>query len=131
MKDIAQLLRDPDTTVAVVGATDHPAKYGGIIYRDLKRKGFRVFAVNPNRTTVDGDTAYATLEDIPERPTIVDYVVPASETMLMLGDAEELGLMNAWVQPGAESPAVLSFLQEHGFNYLAGACIMVESRVLA
>ena len=45
--DISRLLQDPATTVAVVGATDNPAKYGAKIYRDLKGKGFTVYAVNP------------------------------------------------------------------------------------
>ena len=47
--DFAALLTDPATTIAVVGATDDPAKFGGRIYRDLKGKGFRVLAVNPRR----------------------------------------------------------------------------------
>ena len=55
MKDILQLLEEPDTTVAVAGATDNPSKYGSVIYRDLKLKGFTVYPVNPHRTTVDGD----------------------------------------------------------------------------
>ena len=55
MNDIASLLHRDDTTIAIVGATDDPAKYGSVIYRDLKHKGFEVFAVNPNRDTVDGD----------------------------------------------------------------------------
>ena len=33
---------DRATYLAVVGATDDPAKFGGRIYRDLKAKGFRV-----------------------------------------------------------------------------------------
>ena len=40
MNDIATLLNRDDTTIAVVGATDDPHKYGSVIYRDLKRKGF-------------------------------------------------------------------------------------------
>ena len=50
MKDLIVLLGEPNTTVAVVGASDNPSKFGNIIYRDLRRKGFVVFAVNPNRT---------------------------------------------------------------------------------
>lgn len=56
-KDIASLLGEEGTTVAVVGATDNPAKYGYVIYRDLKRKGYRVFPVNPGRAAVDSDPA--------------------------------------------------------------------------
>lgn len=129
MIDIAQLLQRPDTTVAVVGATDNPAKYGHEIYRDLKLKGFVVWPVNPGRETVDGDKAYASVADLPEAPTIVDLVVPPAVTLKVLARCKELGFMNVWVQPGAENPEVLRYLRENGFNYLANACIMVESRV--
>jgi len=130
VKDIATLLRDPDTTVAVVGATDNAAKYGSIIYRDLKDKGFRVFAVNPFRDTVDGDPCYHSLEELPESPTIVDYVVPPKRTLETLTEAKRLGYMNAWVQPGAADDEVRAYVAENGFNALIDACIMVRTRSL-
>ncbi|MFQ5751314.1 MAG: CoA-binding protein [bacterium] len=129
MKDVAALLEEPQTTIALVGATDNPSKYGYVIYRDLKRKGFTVYPVNPHRATVDGDRAFATLADIPLKPTIVNFVVPPQFTLKILQQCLELDLMNVWVQPGAESPEVLTFLQQHDFNYLANACIMVQSRL--
>ena len=128
MADIANLLQDPATTVAVVGATDDRTKYGSIIYRDLKSKGFTVLPVNKSRSTVDGDLAYPTLADLPEAPTIVNIVVPPAETMSVLDDARNLGYMNVWIQPGAENGAVHEYLAEHPFNALVGACIMVRSR---
>jgi predicted CoA-binding protein len=126
--DIAQLLTEPDTSVAVIGATDNPAKYGSVIYRDLKRKGIRVIPINPNRATVDGDPAFSDLDALTERPTILNFVVPPDRTLVVLKDALRLGYENIWLQPGAESPAVMSFIQENDFNYLANACIMVQSR---
>jgi predicted CoA-binding protein len=132
MKDIARLLEEPDTTVAVVGATDNPSKYGHVIYRDLKRKGFQVYPVNPRRERVDGDRAYPSLmalAAVPVEPTIVNIVVPPAITESVLKDCLALDLRNVWLQPGAESPKSLEFLQEHGFNYLANACIMVASRL--
>ena len=129
MSTIAALLHEPDTSVAVIGATDSPGKYGGIIYRDLKAKGFTVFAVNPGAETVDGDPSYPSLADLPQRPTIVNFVVPPPVTLQTLRTAKELGMMNAWVQPGAENREVLDYLEEQEFDYLARACIMVESLV--
>jgi predicted CoA-binding protein len=129
MEDIATLLTKPDTTVAVVGASDDPDKYGAVVYRDLKAKGFTVFAVNPNRDEVDGDPSYPSLAALPEKPTIVDFVVPPPVTLGVLHACLDLGLTNVWIQPGAESPAVLAFVQEHEFNYMANACIMVQSRL--
>ncbi len=57
MKDITQLLEEPNVTIAIVGAMDNPSKYGYVIYRDSKLEGFRVFPVNPNRSSIDGDKA--------------------------------------------------------------------------
>jgi hypothetical protein len=129
MKDIATLLDDPETTVAVVGANDNPTKFGAVIYRDLKRKGITVYPINPNRKTVDGDAAYPTLADLPVQPTIVNFVVPPTTTLEILEECLQRGLKNVWLQPGAESPEVLTFLQTNRFNYLANACIMVQSRM--
>lgn len=131
MNDIASLLHRDDTTVAVVGATDDPAKYGSVIYRDLKQKGFEVFAVNPNRATVAGDHAYDSLAELPVKPTIVNIVVPPEVALVVLRKAKQLGYSNVWLQPGAESPEVMAYLSANGFNYLANTCIMVRSRTRA
>lgn len=128
MTDIASLLHEDDTTVAVVGATDDSSKYGSVIYRDLKSKGFTVYPVNPNRGTVDGDPAYPSLAELPDRPTIVNIVVPPEQTLRVLRDAKAAGITNAWIQPGAGGGEVVEYLEANGFTYLANACIMVRSR---
>lgn len=127
MEHITSLLAAPGATVAVVGATDSLYKYGSRIYRDLKAKGYPVYAVNPYRDTVDGDPAFATLADLPEEPTVIDFVVPPDQTLEVLEQALALGYNNVWVQPGAESARVVEFLDDHGFNYLVDACIMVSA----
>jgi predicted CoA-binding protein len=129
METISTLLDEGNPVIAIVGATDNPAKYGNRIYRDLKGKGYRVYPVNPTRDTIDGDPAYADLADLPETPDIVNYVVPPPRTLRLLKRAKELGLTRVWVQPGAENADVMAYLNDNGFDYLANACIMVRSRV--
>ena len=131
MDPVTRLLAEPDPTIAVVGATDRLDAYGARIYRDLKAKGYRVMAVNPTRDTVDSDPAYRSLSDLPEAPSIVNYVIPPPRTRRVLEEALRLGYTTAWVQPGAEDDEVVRFLDEHGFESLVGACIMVESRAIA
>jgi predicted CoA-binding protein len=131
MKDLTSLLTEPGTSIAVVGATDHPAKYGGIIYRDMKAKGFPVFAVNPNRSTVDGDPCWPTVKDLPEKPTIVVLVVHARDGLDVLEDCAEAGLRNIWVQPGASSSKLVEKLDGGDFDWLANACVMVRARTAA
>ena len=129
MDALTEILSDVSATVAVVGATDNPAKYGSVIYRDLKRKGYRVLAVNPGRDTVDGDPAYATVADLPIAPDIIDLVVPANIGIEVVRQALDIGYDRIWVQPGAESPELLTLLQQEGAEYLADACIMARTRV--
>lgn len=128
MTDLTPLLAEPGTSIAVIGATDHPTKYGGIIYRDLKAKGFPVFAVNPYRRTVDGDQCWAKVTDLPSKPTIVVLVVPAKRGMEVLRDCEEGGIRNIWIQPGAFSAEMKSYLEAGDFAWLAEACVMVRAR---
>lgn len=127
MPALTTLLSQPDATIAIVGATDTPGKFGGIIYRDLKAKGFKLLPVNPRRKTVDNDKAYASLAELPEPPTLVNFVVSPEDTLAVLQQCLDLGLMNVWLQPGSSNAAVLRFLDDHQFNYL-NACIMVATR---
>ena len=130
MDPLTETLADPEATIAVVGATDNAQKYGNVIYKDLKRKGYRVYPVNPGRDSVDGDTAYATVADLPVAPDIIDLVVPAEIGVKVVRQALDVGYDRIWVQPGAESPELLRLLQESDAEYIADACIMVRSRVV-
>lgn len=122
-----ELLDEPSTTIAVVGATDSRGKFGFHIYRDLKRKGYRVFPVNPNRLTVDGDVAYPSLTSLPERPDIIDLVVPSAVGAAVAVEAARLGLDHLWVQPGAEGPELREVVDGADLSTVEGRCIMVEA----
>jgi len=127
MTDLTPLLRQPGASIAVVGATDRPGKYGGIIYRDLKGKGYKVFAVNPYRETVDGDPCYHSVADLPEPPTVADFVIPAERGLKVLDECEQAGILNIWVQPGADSPELEERLASGPFVWITRACIMVRA----
>lgn len=128
MTDLTPLLLEPGASLAVVGATDRPGKYGGIIYRNMKGKGFPVFAVNPYRDTVDGDSCWPTVADLPETPTVAVLVVPAKRGLTVLEDCKKAGVDNVWVQPGASSAELEQALETGGFNWLSEACVMVRVR---
>lgn len=125
---VSARLKLPDPLIAVVGATDHPAKYGGKIYRDLKTKGYRVVPVNPGRATVDGDIAFASVGDLPEPPDIINVVVPPSRTLLLLDQIAEMEDVAVWIQPGAADDAVRDRVNELGISVLIDACIILHTR---
>ena len=126
-----ELLSDPDTLIAVVGATDTPGKYGGIIYRDLRGRGHRVAAVNPNRTTVAGDPCVPDLRSLPETPDIVNLVVPPSVGKSVIDEWASLGGTSVWFQPGSYDDRVVAQAKQAGMDVVEGDCIMVLSRRVA
>ena len=65
--------------VVVVGATDDPVRIGGRVFAYLQH-GFEgpVYAVNPRRTTVQGELAYPTPQDTPPADLAV-IAVPADQ----------------------------------------------------
>jgi acetate---CoA ligase (ADP-forming) len=65
-------------SVAVIGASDNADKIGGRPIRYLQEFGFqgRVYPVNPARDTVQGLTAYPSVEALPEAPDAAIIAVP-------------------------------------------------------
>ena len=76
-------------SVAVIGASDDPLRIGGRPIAYMLGQGYRgrIFPVNPNRATVQGLPAYASVADLPETPDVAIVIVPAS---LALGAIESL-----------------------------------------
>lgn len=67
--DIRRGLLAPES-LAIVGASDDPAKTTGRPLAYLRRAGWagRIYPVNPRRQTVQGERAFASLADLPEAP---------------------------------------------------------------
>lgn len=113
---------------AIVGASQDRNKYGNRVFRSLRHAGYRVYPVNPNVTEVEGAVAYPTLAELPERPEVVNLVVPPPVTEQVVRQAHELGLMRIWMQPGAESDEAIEFCETHGMQLVYDACAMVQKR---
>jgi predicted CoA-binding protein len=126
--NILRLLKNKDVTIALIGATNDSSKYGNIIYKDLKRKNISVYGINPKASTIEGDKAFHRIEDLGFIPDILNFVIPPKLGFPIIKNAIESGFDNFWLQPGAESDEILSFLEQSGKNYLANACVMVETR---
>jgi acetate---CoA ligase (ADP-forming) len=68
---------DPES-IAIIGASADPTKFGSIILRYLRAFGFTgaVFPVNPKAQTIDGVRCYASVEELPIIPDLALIAVP-------------------------------------------------------
>jgi uncharacterized protein len=118
-------------TLAVVGASRDPKKFGNMVYKDLRAKGYRVFPVNPNADAIEGDRCYPSLSALPEPVGGVLVVVPPAETERVTREAAQAGIRRVWMQQGAESEAAIRFCEANGIAAVHGECILMFARPLA
>lgn len=66
-------------SIVLIGATDHAGHVGQMAWRNLRSAGFRgrLYAVNPHRATLDGETVYPTVAHLPEIPDLAVVATPA------------------------------------------------------
>ena len=111
---------------AVVGATDNQEKYGNQIVKNLIKRGYEVFPVNPRLTEVEGLTCYASIKEIPVRVDVVDFVTPPAATESILKECRELGLNRIWLQPGSESETAIAYCRDNNLNVVHDVCVMLN-----
>ena len=119
--------RGPGTRIAVVGASNDPAKYGNIIVRNLAGKGYTVLPVNLHEKEIAGIPAWPSLTAVPKPIDIVDVVTPPAVTKGILEEAARLGLPAVWLQDGSWDAAALALAAKAPFKTVYEACIMVAS----
>ena len=126
--DLITDLLKKENVFAVVGVSRNPTKYGHQVYGDLKEAGYVVYAVNPNIDEALSDRCYHSLTELPEKPDVVDTVVPPTVTEKIVEECKELGIERVWMQPGSESEHAIRFCEENGINVVHDVCVMVKRR---
>lgn len=115
-------------TWAVVGANNNKDKFGCRIFKFIDGTGsYKVYPVNPGLTEVAGKKCYPCLGDLPEKPDVVDVVVPPKVGEQIVRDCAAAGIKYVWLQPGADAPAVAKLAEELGLTVVK-ACVMAELR---
>lgn len=110
----------------VVGASSDRSKYGNRVLRCCQMHGMKAVPVNPKEKEIEGAACVASVLDLPEEVESLSVITPPSVTEQVVEQAFRKGIRNVWMQPGAESPAAVSYCLEHGINVIAdGSCILV------
>jgi len=112
-------------TLAVVGVSRSGKKFGNAASRELRAKGYRLFPVHPTAESIDGESCYTSLAELPEPVGGVLVVVPPTETEKVVRDAAAAGIRRIWMQQGAQSAAAIKFCEEQGLSVVHGECILM------
>ncbi len=119
-----------EKTWAVIGVSHKRDKYSNKIYRRLKCLGYKVYAVNPGLTEVEGDPCYPDLKSLPEKPAVINMVVAPRTGKAILQAAAELEIRMIWFQPGSWDADVDQIGQLLGFEMLQD-CVLTATENLS
>ncbi len=121
------LKRNNRKTVAVVGVSKDEKKFGFKVFKDMIKKGQKVYGINPKVGVILGQKIYSKIQDIPEKPDLVITVVPPEVTEKIVDDCISIGIKEIWMQPGSESEKAIKKAQDNGISVIYNACIMLTT----
>ncbi len=114
--------------IAMVGASANWNRPSYFAMKYLQKKGFRVIPVNPREAggTILGETAYATLADVPDRIDMVDIFRNSEAAGAIADEAIAIGAKVVWMQLGVRNDAAAARAEEAGLKVVMNRCPKIE-----
>ncbi len=120
--------------IAVVGLSDNWNRPSSFASKYMQTKGFRIIPVNPKIAATGGEilgeTAYASLSDIPGRFDMVDIFRKPEAVPAIVNEAiglkQEKGISCIWLQLGVIHHEAAARAQAAGFDVVMDRCVKIE-----
>ncbi len=113
-------------TIAVVGHSDKFYRTSYQIAEYLRHAGYKVYPVNPTIATINGETSYASLHEIPEPIDIVNVFRRSEHVAEVVQEAIAVGAKAIWTQLGVVDMAARDAALAAGLAVAMDLCIKVE-----
>jgi len=112
--------------LAVVGVSDR--KFGGTIYKAMKKRGYTVYAVHPTRESFDGDRCYRDLTTAPDEVRAAVVAVSPQSAEQVVEDARSAGITHLWFQQGKDFSDAVAKARAKGIQTVDGKCILMYAQ---
>ncbi|GAA2770849.1 CoA-binding protein [Mycolicibacterium pallens] len=126
--ELQEILRDT-RTVAVVGASNNPARPSYRVYQYLARfSHYELYPVNPTISDIDGTPVYPSLADLPVVPDMVDVFRRYDDLPAVLADTLALTPhpKYLWLQQGLWHDEVGEQAEAAGLRVVMDRCLKVD-----
>jgi len=115
-------------TIAVVGASPRRERPSHRVMAYLQRRGYRTIPVNPNAagSTINGETVYAKLAEVPEPIDMVDVFRRTEMAGVVVDEAIVVGAKIVWLQLGVRDDDAAARAEAHGLKVVMNRCPAIE-----
>jgi predicted CoA-binding protein len=111
-------------TVAIVGASSNRAKFGNKALRAFRDGGYTVIPINTHEREIEGVRAYRSVLDVPGAIDMASVYVQPEDALRLLDEFERKAIPEIWINPGAESDALLDEARKRKLNVIAACSII-------
>ena len=122
---ITELLQSAKT-IAVVGLTDTPTRPSYGVSHYMQSHGYRIIPVNPNIKEWEGEKAYPSLLDVPEKIDIVNVFRRSDAVPEVVGQAIQIKAPAIWMQEGVVHHEAAQKARGAGLFVVMDKCILKE-----
>ncbi len=117
-------------TIAMVGASDNPARPSYLVYKYLRERGFRVIPVNPGKAGQDflGEPFVASLADIKDPVDMVDIFRASEAAGAIVEEALRMTPLPKviWMQLTVRNDAAAAAAEAKGLTVVMNRCPKIE-----
>jgi len=118
---------DRTRTVAVVGASDNPARASFFVATYLlSTTPYEVWFVNPRVPEILGRPVYPSLDALPGRPDLVDVFRRPADLPAVLEETLAVGTDTFWLQLGLWDEDVARTAEDAGLTVVMDRCLKIE-----
>lgn len=114
--------------IAVVGMSRSGKKFGNLVGKELKAKGYEIYPIHLQSHEIDGFTCYPDLKSLSGVVDGLFISVPAWRVIPVLEEAAEIGLEKIWLQQGAWSPEVQQATERLNLKVVSKRCILMYAQ---
>lgn len=112
-------------SIAIIGASSDPSKFGNKAVKVFLAKGYQVFPINPKDEVIEGQKAYKSILEVPESALdMISVYLPPPVGLKVVEDIAKKGCKELWLNPGSESPELIEKAERLGLNVIQ-ACSIV------
>lgn len=110
--------------IAIAGVSRNKTKFGNSVFKELKKKDYSVYPVNPNIEEFEGEPCYNGPEELPSEVTAIVVCTNPAVTPSLVEKARAKGIRHIWLQQGSASKNFLSELGEQK-DIISRQCIFM------
>jgi len=126
-KTINEFLESKD--IAIAGVSPKKGNWGMVLVKELLKKGYKVYPLNPMHDEIDGIKIFPTVSDLPPEVESLILAVNPERAREIISQSANSSIKRIWMQQGvgqgAYSEEGVELAQQNNIDCVHGFCPMM------